>query len=68
MVFFDVVPSDTSRSGTDFVVSETFWIYWAVTLPLTLLTITFWIYREPEGVIRSYLKRKYDEMNGYLST
>ena len=30
-------------SGTDPVLSSRFWIYWAVTLPLTLLVLSVWL-------------------------
>ena len=31
-------------SGTDRVLSSRFWIYWAVTLPLTLLVFSVWLF------------------------
>ena len=31
-------------SGTDPVLSSRFWIYWAVTLPLTLLVFSVWLF------------------------
>ena len=31
-------------SGTDRVLSSRFWIYWAVTLPLTLLVFSVWFF------------------------
>jgi nitrogen fixation-related uncharacterized protein len=36
-------PTSSSTSGND-VVSSRFWIYWAVTVPLTLFTLSGWAF------------------------
>ena len=41
--FFSMSVFNWQASGTDPVLSSRFWIYWAVTLPLTLLVFSVWL-------------------------
>ena len=42
MSFFNFSPSSDGRHGKWFV-SDSFWLYWAVSFPLTLVTIASWL-------------------------
>ena len=42
MTFFNFSPGDEAHSQT-WIVSERFWIYWAVSIPLTVVVITSWL-------------------------
>jgi hypothetical protein len=51
MSFFDFSP-DEAGPGPAWRVSDRFWIYWVVTLPITMCTIAWWSYWQRKLVQR----------------
>ncbi|KIW66591.1 hypothetical protein PV04_05909 [Phialophora macrospora] len=47
--FFNFIDSDSQDA---FHVSTKFWIFWAITVPLTIVVLTIWIYFHPSNVSR----------------
>jgi Mg2+ and Co2+ transporter CorA len=57
MSMFQWQPSGGGDQGSSDVVSDKFWIYWVVAVPLTVLTVVGW------GVWWKWELKKYDEAN-----
>ncbi|EOA86728.1 uncharacterized protein SETTUDRAFT_178730 [Exserohilum turcica Et28A] len=45
MSFFNYTPPEDGRAGR-WSISEKFWIYWAIAIPLTALTLGIWVLRQ----------------------
>ncbi|OKL64461.1 hypothetical protein UA08_00999 [Talaromyces atroroseus] len=41
--FFNYNPPDSSSNNSDWNMSDKFWIYWAITIPVTMFTVLLWI-------------------------
>lgn len=41
MTFFNYQPANNSNSA-DWVMSDKFWIYWVITIPVTIFTVLIW--------------------------
>lgn len=58
MNFFNFNPnSDPNNGRSGWVVADTFWLYWAITVPLTIATLLLWALWHYHGRFRRIVRQ-----------